>query len=369
MKNARLIEIIKKAFPEKGILSQEAKLALPDLKKFSDEMRRFLEFSDKSQNVNQEPPLILVNIDERFNARSIKDGEIEIISISHGAILIIYKFFHMLMSRKEFLPHIGDSGLEEDKEIILNEIPSEIAALNYGILKPKCPKRLVYAEFMCKVAFWYIFGHEIAHIRRGHLSSDLGSVLFEEFDADYITVKNRDEMIEIDADSISACLCTQYLYYISTYIDKNSENSWVFEDSQKLIELFGISILVTNFLFSHAIEWIFDPNSVKKYPPPLARTANLSAILGHFCEEVFGMNFSEIEMEFKNNRDNFYQTLFSIISPELKGEIKSQTVCYIKEYQNYLKGIHSKRHRLTDLLGENVLYRNIDYIIIAKHNE
>jgi hypothetical protein len=352
-------EEIERIFPKSGILKQVAKLVHSDFVNISDEIEHFLEISDKSQNVHKELPLVLISFDSGFSASAYKSGETEVISISNGAIIMIYKFFFMLMSMKSFLPHIGNVELETNKKVSLEEIPSEIADLSYDNLKPNCPKRLSYANFLSKVAIFYLFGHEIAHIRRGHFSLKLDTVLFEEFGGGLITASNTVEMIEIDADSVSANLCMLYLCHVMKNLDQDSENAWAFENTERLIELISNSVNFATFLFSNTIEWMINPESVKKYPPAIARSINLNTQIGVFCESVFNIEFAEIAPLIGNNYENFHLTLFSIISPALNAELKSQFEFYQSQYSGYLDDILPKRRSLVQNAGVNNLYQNV----------
>jgi 8-oxo-dGTP diphosphatase len=340
-----------------GILFDDYDKLNPDFLPISDEIRNFLRFCDTDQSVVAAMPELVLRVNNSFNAKAGKLGELEFISLNTGTIIILRKLFRFMMSLPDILPDIGEPKEDQDCENRIFTIPDQLWHLNSIDKSSKCVKRSQYANYLFKIGLLFMVGHEISHIRRGHFALLTKNNVLDESVFSHEGINSDRELIEIDADSTSISLVLLYLRYINHNIEREMPHFWVFSDRKKLFKLTYFSINVVSFVFQS--DWSWKINEKRRYPPPTARG---SIIRYYICEsalEFFGMSTEEI-IESASESYNLSENAIDRISDKEVYESLKKQYSEIKDsLESYFISVPQLRNDLSLKLGSLVRYKNI----------
>jgi hypothetical protein len=353
------LEKIRQNFPNTYLFENIASLLGDEMKLLNSEIQDFIAKSDQVQNVNLETPLLLFSMDSGFRAYCSKYTSVREIVISKEVIFLLSKLSDTFMRHKKFMPHIGDISKEEDFELQIDVIPRTASEINSDVIKPNCPIRKVYSLFLFKFMIFYIIGHELSHIRRGHL--DVNKELDIASKKPDGTIQNISalEIMELDADSVSIDLCLNYLKYISDNLDKTNEASYIFESYENIADLIFMSVKITSIIFNLNKKWINNPLEIH-YPPSPARVINLITQIGMTLDVVYNIESDEQYRIVGKLITNFYETFLDVIDENLKNILRVEMETFLSNYQDYIESIPRCRRALNVLLGAKSVYQNLN---------
>lgn len=154
--------------------------------------------------------------DARLNASATTWNEHNIIGIHGGAITNIFTFFHLLLSHPKVLPDYGFVSQEVPWLVSLAGCnwrdPLALALDNMVVDKsladsaqpPRDWLRQCIADTLATMALDFVFFHEIAHLRRGHLhflNAEIGAIKIDETRSVQQRVTQKaSQAFELDAD-------------------------------------------------------------------------------------------------------------------------------------------------------------------------
>lgn len=202
--------------------------------------KNIFSYIDKSQKINASSSLI--------------SGRVYIISTNIGAIYAIYKIALFLLSKKAFMPKVGQPSL--GKSNFFN-------ATKFNNV-PECPIRLEYAGNITILAAIILFFHELAHILRNHLSYFSQKDNLSAIDESHTTTiePNIRRAIECDADYHAG-------YFIGlTYKNENDLFKSIFKINDD-VDFFKVCTASAKILF-HSFEKE-NTNSSQNYHLPKTR--------------------------------------------------------------------------------------------------
>ena len=93
----------------------------------------------------------------------------EFIGVNSGLILTLYQLFYRILAHPDILINIGDPSKEVEPPA-LKHLPTSLAHLrNVPPVIPRDPMRNMLADRMHVLAMTFLFVHEVAHLRNGHV--------------------------------------------------------------------------------------------------------------------------------------------------------------------------------------------------------
>ncbi|HHT0302228.1 TPA: hypothetical protein ACTW34_000669 [Raoultella planticola] len=136
-------------------------------------------------------------------AISFKNIKLDFVGINAGLYTTLYLIFTTLLSRSDFLPHVGHPHKENSSRVSDIVIPKKVTDANQGIFIPRCEIRSAYATVLTGLAFEFILSHECSHLLNGHL--DFVNNMRNNYLAEdrYLSKDKKiiHQTIEMDADS------------------------------------------------------------------------------------------------------------------------------------------------------------------------
>jgi hypothetical protein len=174
-----------------------------------------------------------------LNAFAFKYKNKYFITISGMAQQILFVTFLRLMAEPTFLPHIGDvskeiHGLPKYKGLQAGET---LVVPDNTPIEPQDPQRKRYAQMLGNAALYYLFFHELTHIRNGHVDwvRARRGLSFISEEASFMTAVPAGtttspltdmelQAIEMDADSIA--LNHLIGLVLETAMTKGFEKNW-----------------------------------------------------------------------------------------------------------------------------------------------
>jgi 8-oxo-dGTP diphosphatase len=340
-----------------GVLFDDYDQMNPDFTSISNHVRDFLIFCDGCQKVTAFLPELVLEVNNSFNARAIKLGEMELISLNSGTIVILKRMFHFMLSIPEILPEIGQSGKDKGYEGKIFEIPDKVWHLNSINQRSNCEIRYKYADFLSIVSLLFIFGHEISHIRRGHLSTHTGKYSLDESVFSHEGITSNSEMIEIDADCTSISLIFLYFYHVRKNPNIDSPFSRTLTSNKDIFQLIYFAVNVTSFIFQS--DWSWKINEKRRHPPPTARGSIIRYYICKSALEFFDMNTEEIIESASESYKLSENAIDRISDKEVYETLKRQYSEIKDSLESYFSSVPQLRNDLISKLGSLVRYKNI----------
>lgn len=98
------------------------------------------------------------------------DEENDLVGIPIATILILYDIFLRMLSHPNIFPDVGNSNNERAGRALLSTkiLPTNVDNLSQTVF-PLDPLRFYFASMLAQTAMGFLIGHEIAHLRNGHL--------------------------------------------------------------------------------------------------------------------------------------------------------------------------------------------------------
>ena len=93
----------------------------------------------------------------------------DFIGINHGAPTTLLTTFFNMLARRDIFPQVGDIDLELEEVLPADYLSSNVIRQGIHINEPQCPVRRVFAEELMNIAFDFLYFHELAHLKNGHL--------------------------------------------------------------------------------------------------------------------------------------------------------------------------------------------------------
>jgi hypothetical protein len=95
--------------------------------------------------------------------------QFDFVGINLGSILLLFEYFHRILSNPKNLPDIGDPSKEDPSLPTLTHVSPESLFDDMMRHRPKCPVRARLAGEISEIAIDFLFLHELTHIQNGHL--------------------------------------------------------------------------------------------------------------------------------------------------------------------------------------------------------
>jgi len=149
------------------------------------------------------------------------DGEFDFIGINCGSGFFIHTIINRIFAHPDAFPNWGDAQKERIDYALLRTLGHD--DLIGPIITPKCPIRQALASALFATCMDFLFFHELAHLRNGHLEwlrSTKKTNHFiennsEEFDISYSLKR---QALEMDADSGAMVLTFQHAMFIHSSV-------------------------------------------------------------------------------------------------------------------------------------------------------
>jgi len=192
----------------------------------------------------------------RFGAKAIKFEGKYYIGIYIGTIKILEYLFMRILSSPNILKDLGDVSLEVHHDKIFSARISDENHIIDDFVRPNCEKRRSLALQLISQAVHYLFLHELAHIRNGHL--DLLDYLPNDSNLLVQAMTNKKEFIplvsqtlEMDADAAATLLGTQQIEFICSnqWTEGFLHDFFIVKDQSVALWAFSVMIVwsISNF--------------------------------------------------------------------------------------------------------------------------
>lgn len=221
-------------------------------------------------------------------ACSFKNIELDFVGINAGLYTTLYLIFTTLLSRSDFLPHVGHPHKENSSRVSDIEIPKNVTYVNKGIFIPRCEIRSAYATVLTGLAFEFVLLHECSHLLNGHLD------FVKNMSINYLTEERYSsndkkiilQTIEMDADSCAiSFMVNKLLVLIELYRSPNfKENDTLhpalneacklaYADELSSMISLNLAIDTVNKLMdeSSGAEWTLENHFFWSHPMPAVR--------------------------------------------------------------------------------------------------
>lgn len=285
--------------------------------------------------------------------------DIDFIGIHFGTISLISAIFTRMLSNSNILPDIGKSSLETNAGQAYF-VPTQEDMTNFSPCRPTCRIRDTFSKHLTLTGLDFIFGHEIAHVTKGHFGI-INKTMHEDPEKRRPKLSPlENQAIELDAD-LGA---TEWTLLYSEFV-RNSRSSLPVEDNDALgiswreFYITELDTLRYCFIASYITLRMSDPTSWTpdyqlniRQPLPPYRMGSLMNVYVSVLTEYHAQSFDKAQSQIHAWCIESEKAFADLLSESGKGELQLSAIeSFFKEVGNYHDKVNNAYKKLANELN------------------
>lgn len=215
-----------------------------------------------------------------YATESSSPQKLDFIGINFGIFYTLSDIFCRIMSHPENFIDIGDPSLEDKKQSIITDLYTDIIRARLKPAIPACKTRLGFAMELTHLAIDFLFNHELAHIRNGHLDY-VREVFSSNHWSETASVKVDpiiQQTLEWDADCGGVAMMLSFVFGTSDKLQGNLEKAGkafklLYGSRLSGLDALFFAMYIVFRIFN--VEWAYQAQGTQKSPLPASRMYTL----------------------------------------------------------------------------------------------